>query len=331
MITTKTVAIRVDDRARLLSVALAATTYPDQSQARKKHGTHLHARSTRKLALAQAAHPAVGVLQKLLDLGIPLASLYSYAMRLSWPDLTPIEDTPRWVPPGWHEQLHDFGKQLDLAAWWTAEGEHWLAPVSQLEVAFSKVDLYGFFEPFVGAINEQLVFMPTVSYPTDETIGCRVRGDLVAIMPPPLAWGDSAPWPYKDDTALAYRAALTEYGTMLMNAYLSEHAEAVQTAAEKPLPIDDAFKAKHPAWQDQFLGMFKASLTAIFLETYMGALEARSYVQHMSRAEHLNALPGAINVFKRYLDEYKTGRYTGFIQYLPNIPKYLRVLKALST
>jgi hypothetical protein len=150
-------------------------------------------------------------------------------------------------------------------------------------------------------------------------------------MPPPLAWGDSAPWPYKDDTALAYRAALAEFGTMLMNAYLSDHAEAVQAAAEKSLPIDDAFKARHPAWQDQFLGMFKASLTAIFLETYMGALEARSYVQHMSRAEHLNALPGAINVFKRYLDEYKTGRYTGFIQYLPNVPKYLRVLKALST
>jgi hypothetical protein len=330
MVTTPAIAIRVDDRARLLAAALSATTFPDLSQARRKHGTHAHARATRKLALAQQQHPAITALQGLLDLGIPLPALFSYVLRLSWPGLKPIEDTPRWVPPGWHDLLHDFYEQLDLAVWWMEESEQWQTPVSQLQAAFASVDLYGFLQPFVGPITEHLVFMPNISYPTDETIGCRVGGDLIAIMPPPLAWGDSAPWPYKEDPALAYRAALGEFGTTLMNAYLSQHADAVRAAAEKPLPVDEAYKVRHPAWQDQFLGLFKSAITALFLEKFMGKSESRSYVQYMQRIEHLSVLPGAMNVFQRYLDEHQAGRYPDFIHFLPNVPKYLRVLKVLA-
>src|SRR5579871_4006036 len=94
------IVIRVDDRVRLISAVLAATNYPDKSQERKKHGTHLHARGTRKTVMEFNHHPAVSAMQVLLDQSVPLASIYNYALRLAWPALT-IDDVPRWVPPKW--------------------------------------------------------------------------------------------------------------------------------------------------------------------------------------------------------------------------------------
>jgi hypothetical protein len=327
---TRTVIIRNDDRARLLSAVLAGTTHPDQAQARKKHGTHLHARTTRAMLQPYRAHPAVHMLQAMLDQGIPLSALFGYVLRLSWPTLRPVEDTPGWVAAGWHDRLLEFYHTATLSQWWHEEAENWQTPIDQLQEVFSKVKLHDYLEQFVGPIKETLILMPNISYPTDHTVGCRVGGDMIALMPPPIAWGDSAPWPYKDDPGLAYRAAIAEFGTMLMSAYLSQHAAILNTAAEKPLPIDEKYKQAHPTWQDQFLGLFQSSITALFLEDAVSTLEARSYVQYMQRIENLHILPGAISVFRRYLTERSAGKYTQFIDYVPNIPKYLRVVKALA-
>jgi hypothetical protein len=320
----------VDDRVRLLSAVLAATDYPDKSQARRKHGTHAHARGTRKLVAEYAHHPAVHAMQVLLNQGIPLASMYNYLLRLTWPGLTSDEEMPRWVPPRWHEHLKHFYEQTGLHTWWESETIQWETPVRHLRDAFNSIDMYNFFEPFVGYVAEMLVFMPNISYPSDQSIGLRIGGELVAIMPPPIAWGDSPPWPYKDDPALAYRAALGEYGGLLMGAYMRQHESIIKTLAEKPLPIDDKYAAVHPTWQDQFMGVFKASTTALFLESVVSALEAKSFLQYMQKVENLTVLPGVVNVFRRYLDEYKAGHYKNFAEYLPNLPKHLRVAKTIS-
>jgi hypothetical protein len=327
---TRTVIIRIDERARLLSAALAATNHPELAQTRKKHGTHLHARGTRKLVQEHQEHPAIQTLQALLDQGIPLSSLFGYVLRLTWPGLDDVEYKPGWVPTDWNSQLADFYQHSKLVSWWTEENDNWYTPVEQLQEIFNKVKLHEYLEQFVGLFSDSLVLMPNISYPTDHTVGCRVGGELIALMPPPIAWGDSAPWPYKDDPGLAYRAAISEFGSMLMSAYLSRHVTAVNAAATKALPIDQKYKDAHPTWQDQFLGLFKAAVTALFLEDAINPLEARSFVQYMQRVENLHVLPGAISVFRRYLDERKAGKYTEFIDYLPNIPKYLRVMKAFA-
>src|SRR5579864_7927409 len=96
--------IRIDNRTRLMSAVLAATTYPDKSQERQKHGTPLHARGTRKLVLDYSHHPAVQDLQFLLDKHISFGAIFGYAVRLSWPELTG-DEVPRWVPPHWNEHL----------------------------------------------------------------------------------------------------------------------------------------------------------------------------------------------------------------------------------
>jgi hypothetical protein len=323
------VVIRIDDRVRLMSAVLAATNYPDKSQERKKHGTHLHARGTRRLVAEHNHHPAVHAMQYLLDQDIPLASMYSYVLRLMWPGLT-ADEMPRWVPPRWNEHLKHFYELTNLSKWWADEAAQWEPPMRHLREIFSKVDLYNFLEPFFGPVVETLVFMPNISYPSDQNIGLRIGGELIAIIPPPIAWGDSPPWPYKDDEALAYRAALTEYINILMGAFMSQHADLIKTLAERPLPMEDKFVAAHPTWQDQFIALFRAAVIALFLEDSVSSLEAKSFMQYMQKVEHLTAMPGIITIFRRYLDEYKAGRYPSFADYLPSFQKHLRVVKTIA-
>ncbi len=323
--------VRLDDRVRLISAVLAATNYPDKSQARRKHGTHAHARATRKWLIDFMSHPAVHAAQVLLDQGLPLSAFFNYALRLSFPALQADLPQPRWIPPRWHEHLAHFYEQTRLAEWWETEAPHWQTAVRHLRETFANVDLHSFLEPFVGRVAEALVFMPNICYPTDQTLGLQVGGELVVIMPPPIAWGDSAPWPYKDDPALAYRSALAEYGALLMSAYLRQHADVVATLSDRPLPIvEEAFAARHPSWHGQFISIFVASITALFLEDSVSALEARSFTQYMQKVEHLSNLPAAVSVMRRYLEDYRSGRYTSFAEFMPKLPSLLKVGKTIS-
>ena len=317
------VIIRVDDRVRLLSAVLAATNYPEMAQAQQRHGTHAHARGTRRLVSEFSSHPAAHAMQVLLEQRIPLASAFSYVLRLTWPGLDSDDEMPRWVPPRWNVHLRHLFEVTGLQSWWDAEAAHWETAVRHLREAFSGVDVHRFLEPFVGPVVERLVFMPSLSYPTNENIGLRVGSELIAIVPPPIAWGDSPPWPYKDDPALAYRHALAEYSGLLMSAYLRQHEDIVRAMAEKPLPVDDRYAAAHPTWIDQFMGIFRASLVTLFLEQAVSKLEARSYVQYMQKVMHLGILPGAVRILRRYLDEYHAGHYREFADYLPEMPGHL--------
>lgn len=324
------VVVRVDDRIRLASAVLAATNYPDKSQERKKHGTHAHARGTRKVVGEFGSHPAVHAMQVLLEQNTPLSAIYNYFLRLTWPNLEPTEEAPRWVPPRWHEHLRRFYEQTNLEKWWADDAPQWQTPVRHLREAFTKIDMYAFFRPFVGEVVETFVFMPNVSYPSDQTFGFRVGGELVTIMPPPVAWGDSPPWPYKDDPALAYRAALNEYATLLMAAYLRQHGSVIQSISDKPLAIDEKYAEAHGNWMSQFMGIFRAAITVLFLEDSVSPLEAKSFIMHMQKVEYLTALPGIVNVMRRYLEDHRTGKYAQFADYLPNFPKHLRVAKTIA-
>lgn len=324
------VVIRTDDRVRLMSAVLAATNYPERAQERKKHGTHTHARGTRSLVAEYSHHPAVHGLQVLLDQDTALASVYSYALRLTWPGLEAGDEAPRWVPPRWHEHLRHFYEQTGLEKLWADDAPHWQTPIRHLREAFAAVDLYQFLHPFVGHVVESFAVMPNISHPTDQTVSLRLGGELIAIMPPPTAWGDSPPWPYKDDPALAYKTALNEFGRMLMSAYLRQHDSLIAQLAEKPLPVDEKYAAANPTWRAQFMGLFTATITALFLEDTVSALEAKSFTQYMQKVEHLSALPGVVNVFRRYLEDYRAGRYASFADYLPNFAKHLRVAKTIA-
>jgi hypothetical protein len=309
--------VTLDDRVRLVSAVLAATPYPTQAQARRPHGTHAHARATRKQVSALGEHPAARMLAGLIDGGASLETIFALAL-----------DDNAARPDGWDTYLSDFYAQAALDEWWVREAD-WMKSVSDVSELFNGVALQPFLEPYLGAIDERLVFMPNIGYPTDHELALRIGGDLVLIVPPRLAWGDSPPWPYDEDPAHVYRAALSGYGRLLLTEYLQDHADVVEQAAQKPLPVSEEFKALHPSWEDQFSSLFIAGLVAIYLEDRVSPAEASSYVLMERKLHGLNVLPGVINIFRRYVGEKKGGHYNGLVDVLPHFAKQLKVANRL--
>jgi hypothetical protein len=326
----KTIQVVIDDRVRLMSAVLAATTWPDKAQEVKMHRPHAHARNTTKRVVEYNHHPAVAEAQALLDKHAPLEALYTYLLKLTWPDLNDVQSPP-WVPDQWNYHLRDFYEVTQLAEWWQEEHDEWVKAQQGSETLLQKVDFYEFLKPFVGEVVEQLVFMPNISYPSERSVGMRVGGKLVCIVPPRIAWGDNPPWPFDEDPAHLYQHALSAYARLLMLTYLRQHAQEVAPVAQKPLVVSQAFKDVHPTWGDQFTELFAASAVALFLETSVSKQEAQAYVLMQNKARGLKVLPGAVHVLRRYLHEQADGKYQTFIHYLPSFPSHLRVAKSISS
>lgn len=327
------VIVTLDDRIRLMSAALAATTYPQAAQDHQRHLAHSHARNTQKYLQTRgyASHPAVKTMQTLLDAKAPLEAFYTLAMQLPWPGLQ-SGTLPSWVPQEWPEQLWDFYNKSELAAYWEENSLPWQDAMTQSKRIFSEVSFAAFLEPFTGGIAEQFVFMPNISYPANTDLGIRHENQLIAIVPPPQAWGDSPPWPYDDETQLisVYRSAIVQYGRLLMLAYLRANAEKLAEAQQKDLPISQELKKQYATWEEQFLMLFTKAAVAMYLEDYVDPLEAKAYMLIEKKAHSIALLPGTISVLRRYLQE-RGNRYETFIDFLPYFPTQLRVAKRMMT
>jgi hypothetical protein len=326
------VTVRLDDRIRLMSALLAATNWPDKSQEKQPHGTHLHARATRKYLADHLAHPAVQSLQNLLDQGAPLEAIFTFGLCLSWPGLAlTLDRMPGWVPPRWLNDIREFYRITQLEQWWRREDAAWSKSLEESRRMFHHVQFKPFLQPFLGSVAEDLVFIPNVSYPTDQEVGVRVGRELVCIAPPRLAWGDSPPWPFDEDPAHVYRGALSQYGRLLLITYLRANADRVTEATRTPLPVGDQFAALHPTWEEQFAALFVSAAVAIYLEDHISQAEAKAYVLVARKAQGMTILPGTISVLRRYLSEREAGRYASLLDFLPIFPKQLRVAKRIVT
>jgi hypothetical protein len=324
--TSRTIQVLIDDRIRLMSAVLSITNWPGQEQERKRHRAHAHARNTAKWVSEYADLPAVDTLQTLLDQNTPLEAIYTYALSLSWPDLT-LQTALPWAPLHWDEQLSDFYVKTDLETWWADQQDAWQLAYEQTQKTIGETDFYGFFKPFVGDILEQLSLMPNISYPSDGEIGVRLDNQLFCIAPPRIAWGDNEPWPFDEDPAHVFRGVLAQYGRLVMVSYLRQKAAAVAPLANTPLPVGDNFRKTHPTWSDQFTELFVAGAVAVFLEQMIGPQEAKAYILMENRVHGVTILPGVVSVLKRYLSEQSDGRYEQLSDYLPNFAKHLRVAK----
>jgi hypothetical protein len=325
------VIVKLDDRVRLLSAVLAATNYPEQSQKLKPHGTHPHARATRKYVSDHQNHPAARTTQALLDQGTPLAALFALVMLMEWPSMA-VPAMPGWVPAGYNEQIRDFYEKTRLADFWEKDNELWQKALLQSQKAFTDVQFRSFFEPFVEKVEEELIFIPNISYPTDRDVGFKIGNSLIAIVPPPLAWGDSPPWPYDEPTMItqSYRSAIMVYGRELITPYLRDNMDQLVEVMKTDLPVTDQFKAKYPAWDEQFVALFLSAAVAMYLEDHVDEKEYRSYMLMEKKTRGMTILPGTVSVLRRYLNEKdSSAKYSNLIEFLPIFPKQLRVAQKI--
>lgn len=329
------VKIILDNRLRLISTALAATDFPEKAQERKRHHAHAHARAAIKHLQDRemGKHPAIIALQGMLNQGVPIEALFALAMYFNWPDLTaPV--LPEWVPDGWNEQLRDFYEKSEAGEFWLTADKSWQSAKSESERVFTgKVHFKELLEQFIGEIKEEFVFVPNLLWPADREVGIRVENQLISIVPPPLAWGESPPWPYDEETRLAehtYPMALAQYARILMLGYLREHAEKLGDATEKDLPISDELKVQYPTWEDQFLALFQSGVVAIYLEDYINPTEAKGFMLMEKRVRKMVELPGTVSVLRRFLQQ-KGNKFETLADFLTVFPAQLRVAKKIVT
>jgi hypothetical protein len=307
------VLVQIDDRARLLATALAATDFPDREQQRRPHGVHPHARAVRRAVASQAQHPAVYSLQQLIAHGASTEALFRAAFA--------GDDEEQ---QGFATQLNDFRTASGAQALWASE-EAWDSSLSDLQRAFASVQLARFFAPFVGSVSQRFVVLPNLLYPTEDEIVLRERDDLILIVPPRVAWGESPPWPYGDDPAHVCRAAVAGFGGVLVRAYLEAHPQAVEAASRTSLPLPAALTAVYTGWTEQFRLIFCASAVALFLEDTLGRREADAYLLLERRLRGLDVLPAAVGVLRRYRSEQAAGKTSGLAGVLPVFSKQLKV------
>ena len=190
---------------------------------------------------------------------------------------------------------------------------------------FANVNFKPFLQPYLGEIKEQLIFIPNISYPTDQELGLRLGSDLVCIVPPRLAWGDSPPWPYDEDPAHIYRSALAQFGRMLMVALpapnIRSHRRNRADTAARQRPVQGALSHLGGAVRN----LFVAGAVAIYLEDHVSMAEANAYVLMERKVHGLEVLPGVISVFRRYMKEVERGRYKTLLDLLPQFARQLRV------
>lgn len=318
------ITVQLDDRVRLMSALMAATDYPDVAQARRPHGSHMHARGTRRYLARLRDHDAVRATQALLNAGTSPEALFALALGLSLPYFD-SDELPDWSPQGYDTLIRNFYQTAELDQWWADEAHEWEKAQADCARILSQVDIKAFLEPFTGPISESLVFLPNISYPTDYEFGVRSGDQLVAIVPPRLAWGDNPPWPFDEDAAHVIRAAIVQFGRQLMTPYFAEHAAQMTAIADAPLPVTPQFASQYPTWQEQFTAIFLSGIVGIYLEDYVSPKEANAYVLMERKVNGLSSLPAVISVLRRYLGERATGRYRALHEFLPVFPKQLRI------
>jgi hypothetical protein len=324
----------LDDRIRLFSAILAATNYPQKSQEVKRYHAHTHARATLKYMTDNnhTEHPAVKGMQDLLNKGIVLEDLFTVAMRYDMKTHAYNGHKPAWLRDEWLASIPDFYTSAKLEEFWNtpAHAKAWEDAFIQTKRIFEPVVIKPFLKPFFGEVTDTLVVMPNIGYPAEVEVGIRPDNQLISIVPPPLAWGESNPWPFDEETNVtqSYRAALAQYCRILLQQYLRENADKVAEASKKELPVTGPLRAKYPMWEDQFTALFISGVVSIYLEDHFSKPEADAFELMERKVRGMTLLGATISVMRRYIKEYGS-RYTGLADFLSIFPTQLRVAKKI--
>lgn len=194
--------VTIDERLRLVTAVLAAGDWPELEQKERTHAVHPHAKQTRQRMQAVSSHTAVYHLNQALLNGVSLDDLFSAALRAAWPDFTPTEPLPRILQVDtWIQSLADFVTETKISdTFWPEHESVWTASMNELAVIFKESPLPDFLAQLRGRpIAQRIVVMPTLVYPALKPVLATSAKSLTLVLPPPIAVGESPPWPYGED------------------------------------------------------------------------------------------------------------------------------------
>ena len=194
--------VKVDDRLRLVTAVLAASNWPAFEQQERTHAVHPHAKFTRQFTLPFADSAAASIVNDAVSNNISLDDLFSTALRCSWPGFTPSEPLPNLPKANeWAQQLAAFAAKSNIIdTFWQEHQSVWNESEGELEAIFKDNPLADFLAQLLTqSVSQTITVMPTIVFPALHPVLATATNALTVLLPPPIAVGESPPWPYSED------------------------------------------------------------------------------------------------------------------------------------
>lgn len=260
--------ITIDERLRLVTAVLAASSWPAEEQAQLTHAVHPQAKQVRHFVQPFASHPAVSGANEALLNGVPLTDLFSAARRCTWPDFTPTLALPNVLKINdWVQSLADFARESSIESlFWAPQTAVWQEAQAALQTIFPDDRLLTALGQLGDVAGTAVTLMPNLVFPALTPVVATAGDTLALLLPPPKAVGESPPWPFDEDPGWVVAIAAEQLAPHLLAGEL-----AALDAASKPVAIHLA----------------AAHCLATLLDDY----EAQAYLLRATKAHHLPQLP----------------------------------------
>jgi len=271
--------VTVDERLRLVTAVLAASDWPEIEQKERAHAVHPHAKQMRHAVQVYSSHPAVYSVNEALLNGVSLDDLFSAALRCTWPDFTPIEQLPRILQVEvWVQNLAAFVKETAIVdTFWPEHQSVWAESTNELAAIFKESPLSDFLAQLPGhPVEKAIVIMPTLVYPALKAVLAASEKSLTLMLPPPIAVGESPPWPYHEDPGWVVAKTCERLLFYLLAPRLG------------------------PLTQPEKETIVRAAIT-LCLERSVDEFEARAYLLRSKKAFNLPQLPQMVEKIRELL------------------------------
>jgi hypothetical protein len=272
-------AVRLDNRARLVSAVLAASQWPEREQAQERHAVDPYAKLTRQYLAEFTSHPAAQLVNQGLDKGIPVEEFFTAALRCQWPTFEPAEPLPPALADGdWPAQLDHFYTDTAIAAFFWADHQAlWDEVTNDLTRIFQSTPLPAFLGDLRGRpLEKEIVVVPNPLFPALRSIISETAAANYLILPLPKAYGESPPWPYREGVDWVLAESCLQLTSLLL---------ADQLAQAGP---DKA-------------ALLKQAAVVLFLEKAINEAEARAYLVRSKKQYQLPQLPTAVENLRAHL------------------------------
>jgi len=277
--------VRLDDRLRVAGALLAASEWPEREQAVKAYKPHRVAEHAHRYFAPHSSHPAVGGALAMAGDGTGLGALFTHALNGSWPGELGLHVT-------------SFRSVANLETFWAETQADWDQARADTEEVMTRADLRQFLIDLFGPPSRAFVLVPNLLYPGQRSIAASSASEAVVCLPPPLAWGTSPPWRYKErpDEVLAK---------------LSE--------AFARFLFEDGLPAAHAALQPRAEVCALAS-AVLFLRQAEGDAAGDQFMVMEKKTRGLKNLPAVVAALEMVVADRRAGKYGGFADYLPQLP-----------
>lgn len=269
----------LDERVRLLAAVLSISDWPEMEQAIMPHAVHFQSKLTRQFLAEYKSPPAVALVNQALADGCSLSELFHTALAGQWPTFKPLEPLPgRFADGELNRQLAGFLQGSGLTEeFWPSQQPAWDEAIADLRTIFTDNPLPEFIGHLVGRpLTKDVVIVPAIVYPLLASVVVETAETYTIIIPPPKAWGESPPWPFRDGFDWVLGECCRELTHHLLRDVLAS------------------------ASADQ-LSLFKHGIATLFLETTLTDDEGMAYLVRAKRQYNLPKLPMFVEQLRDYL------------------------------